>query len=107
MELLILLALAAPPPERPLPVLPQVGECQAMDVRPGDLGLDCRGVLLPRSAVISYELACQDRDRLRAQWPDAAPIPWYDRPSIARLEGGLLVLGIVGLTLYALQVPHD
>ena len=103
-------ALAAPPPP-PAPFQPAPEECPVADIQrdqalPPELAGDvatCDGVLLPRAYLLNYEQAAQDAELLRATWPPDPELPrWWDRPGWARVEGGAVVLVVVGMVAFAL-----
>lgn len=102
--LLSALALAAEMPPCPEAVKPAPNECKTTDVLPGVLvDTNCYGVLISRATAANYVSNTMYAVDLIEAWPKDQKVPWYNRPNVARIEGGLLVASIVALTAYGLH----
>lgn len=103
MSLLFLALLAPPSPPAPRDAGP--ADCYTLDLREGaPVTLDCDGLVLGRARALSALEATDYSRQLLEAWPTAPePVPWYDRPGWARLEGGLVVAGVVALTVAGLR----
>jgi len=104
MSPLILLALLAAPPPPPLPRERGPDDCYTQDLREGHpVSLDCDGLVLGRAQALTAIDATQYARQLREQRPSPAPVPWYDRPTAARIEGGALATAAILLGAYAVR----
>jgi hypothetical protein len=100
---LILLALLAPP-TAPIPHERGLTDCYTQDLREGHpVSLDCDGLVLGRAQALTAIDATQYARQLREQRPSPAPVPWYDRPTAARIEGGALATAAILLGAYAVR----